>query len=201
MTFVPWARTLLLLLAALASAWPAGADAVVDLDTDVTVEAATASPARKGESSRIRFRLVNEGSAALHITGIETDLAERTQLVGRIGAVRTAVLDSIGAPSGETLDLTTSHLWFEIDPLERDLREGETFDVRLNFVEGSISVPVHVHEPGLEGGFSSSGGPRRIRTQALTGGKRPSYVRSRSGAAIQSRPDCLHLLDLLPLAL
>lgn len=148
-TFVPWARPLLLLLTALASAWPAGADTGVDLDTDVTVEAATASPARRGENSRILFRLVNDGSAALHITGIETDLAERTLLVGRIGPVRTAVLDSIGAPAGETLDLTTSHLWFEIDPLERDLREGETFDVRLNFVEGSTLVPVHVHEPGL----------------------------------------------------
>lgn len=139
---------------------------MVDFDTDVTVEAATASPGRKGGSSRIRFRLVNEGSEALHVIGIETDLGERAQLVGRIGTVRTSVLDSIGAPAGETLDLTTSHLWFEIDPLARDLREGEVFDVRLNFVKGSISVPVHVHESGPEGGSLNQLGlaaPERAR--------------------------------------
>lgn len=152
MTFSSRVLALLLLVAVFAAAWPVGADTVVDLDTDVTVEAATASPARKGESSRIRFRLVNEGSAALHVTGIETELADRAQLVGRIGAVRTAVFYSIGAPAGEVLDLTTSHLWFGIYPLTRDLRDGETFDVRLIFVNGSILVPVHVHAAGIEGG-------------------------------------------------
>lgn len=152
MTFPFRAIVRLSVVAVLVLALPGRADTVVDFDTDVTVEAATASPGRKGGSSRIRFRLVNEGSEALHVTGIETDLGKRAQLVGRIGAVRTAVLDSIGAPAGETLDLTTSHLWFEIDPLARDLREGDTFDVRLNFVEGSIKVPVHVHAVGVEGG-------------------------------------------------
>lgn len=133
------------------AASPARADAVVDLDTDVTVEAATATPGRRGESSRVRFRLVNGGTASLHVVGLSTAIAESASLVARIGAVGTTVLGSVGAPAGETLDLTTSHLWFEISPLARDLTSGESFDVSLNLVGGSIVVPVHVHDAEFGG--------------------------------------------------
>ncbi len=142
---------LLLIVLALVSSLPAVlADTPFDMGSNIRVEAATATPARQGDSSRIRFRIINGSTAPFHVIGIDTPVAREARLVARIGDIETAVLESIGTPAGETLDLTTSHLWYEIGPVTRDLRAGETFEMNLRFVGGKLTVPVHVHEAPSE---------------------------------------------------
>src|SRR3546814_17541330 len=102
-------------------------------------------PARQVPPSRSRFRIVNGSTAPFHVIGIDTPVAREARLVARIGDVETAVLESIGAPAGETLDLTTSHLWYEIAPVTRDLRAGETFEMRRHCAGGQLPVPFTFH--------------------------------------------------------
>lgn len=139
-------RSLLLIAVALIAGLPAArADTPLDVGSNILIEAATAIPARQGEFSCIRFRIVNDSTAAFHIIGIDTPLAQEARLVAHIDQGEYRVLDSIGVAAGETLDLSTSHLWYEVGPIVRDLRAGETFDITLKFVEGQLTVPVHVH--------------------------------------------------------
>lgn len=149
-TGLKFMSSLLLIALALVSSPPAvQADIPLEVGSSIRVEAVTATPARQGDSSRIRFRIVNGSRAPFHVLGIDTPVAREVKLVARIGDVETTVLESIGAPAGETLDLTTSHLWYKIGPLTRDLRSGETFEMRVRFVGGQLTVPVHVHEASL----------------------------------------------------
>ncbi|MAD38249.1 MAG: hypothetical protein CMO28_16285 [Tistrella sp.] len=120
-------------------------DTPFEAGLNVRIDAATATAARQGETSRIRFRIVNDSPAAFHVIGIETPVAREARLVADVGESERNVLESIGVPAGESLDLTTSHLWYETGPLTRDLDAGETFDMTLRFVGGQLTVPVHVH--------------------------------------------------------
>ena len=136
---------LLISLVSIAGLSAVQADIPLELGNDIRVEAAIATPTKKGEFSRLRFRIVNGSTAAIHVTGIDTPVAQGAKLVARIGESETTSLDSIGVPAGEILDLTTSHLWYEIGPVMRDLRVGETFEMTLSFVGWQLAVPVHVH--------------------------------------------------------
>lgn len=139
-------RSLLLIgFLLIAGPLPGHADTPFDVGYGVRIEAATATPARQGESSRIRFRILNDSNGVIHVVGIEVPMAREARLVARIGPGDYTTLESLGVPPGDTLDLTTSHLWYETGPVTRDLRAGETFDMTLNFVGGQLAFPVHVH--------------------------------------------------------
>ena len=124
---------------------PAAADTPVDLSGGIRIEAATATPAIIGGTSRIRFRIVNDSATTIHLLGISTAIAVNAELVAAIGSKRSAILESIVVPALETLDLSTSHLRFEISPLNRGLATGDEFPVNFVFVNGEVTVVVHVH--------------------------------------------------------
>jgi copper(I)-binding protein len=124
----------------------AQSDTPFEAGSNIRVEGAAATVAREGETSRIRFRIVNDSPATFHVLGIDTSVARGARLVADIGKAERTALESIGVPPGETLDLTTSHLWYEIGLVTRDLHTGETFDIALRFVGGKLAVPVHVHD-------------------------------------------------------
>lgn len=140
--------TLLLLIALqLVTSLPAvRADTPFEMGNNIHIESAIATPAQPGDASRVSFRIINDSTADFHLIGISTPVACEAKLLARIGPTATTVLDSIGIPEGEALDLTTSHLWYEIRPVLRDLHVGATFEMTLNFAGGQLTVPVHVHE-------------------------------------------------------
>jgi len=114
-------------------------------DVIVVEAAATAAPA--GGYSKLRFKLINNGSQSVHFLGIETDIAEDAKLFAHLGAEDWAVLESISVPSGELLDLHSSHLYVLLGPLRRPLEEDEVFDARLKLVSTKIPTTFHVHPP------------------------------------------------------
>lgn len=140
-----WLSFLLIVYVSILGITVVRADTPFDVGWDIRIEAATASPARQGEASRIRFRIVNHSRTTFHVIGIEIPMARMARLVADVGESERMVLESIGVPAGESLDLTTSHLWYETGPLTRDLDAGETFDMILRFVGGQLTIPVHVH--------------------------------------------------------
>lgn len=150
------------------------ADTPVDVNTDIAVEAATATAARRGEASRVRFCIVNDSTSSVHITGIDTTVAANASLIAGAGYGKNLVLDSIGAPAGEMLDLTTSHIWFETSPVFRDLVPGEVIEVRLNFVGGALTVPVHVHATTAR---TEPPSPTQTQPSATKCGQRPAFGR------------------------
>lgn len=112
---------------------------------NVIVVEATATAAPAGGYSKLRFKLINNGSQSVHFLGIETDIAEDAKLFAHLGAEDWAVLESISVPSGELLDLHSSHLYVLLGPLRRPLEEDEVFDTRLKLVSTEIPTIFHVH--------------------------------------------------------
>ena len=123
---------------------PALADEPVDLG-DIRIEAATPPPGVKGGRSKLRFQIENNSRIDLHLIGISTSVAEKSELVARVGTKKTSVLQSIGVASDEILDLTTSHLHYEIYPLQQTIHSGDEFSMTLHFLGWSESTLVHVH--------------------------------------------------------
>jgi copper(I)-binding protein len=112
---------------------------------NVIVEEATATAAPAGGYSKLRFKLINNGSQSVHFLGIETDIAEDAKVFAHLGAEDWAMLESIGVPSGEILDLHSSHFYVLLGPLRWPLEEGEVFDARLKLVFTEIPTIFHVH--------------------------------------------------------
>ena len=123
----------------------AQADTPLDIGNSVRIEAATGTPAQVDESSRIRFRILNDSPSQIHLMRVETKVAGVARLVARIGEDEYTTLESLGVLPGEVLDLTTSHLWYETGPAIRDLEKGQSFGMTVGFVRGSLTIPVHVH--------------------------------------------------------
>ena len=131
----PWILSLIMLVLTI-GAPIARADTPFEVGNNILVDAATATVARQGETSRIRFRVVNGSTATFHLLGLDTAVSRGARLIADVGKAERTILESIGIPAGETLNLTTS----------RDLEAGEVFDMTLLFVGGQLTVPVHVHD-------------------------------------------------------
>ena len=135
----------MLLAPALIPSSMAWADTPVDVGTSVRIESAVATPGNAGGRSSIRFKLINDSSSSLHLLGLVTPVAEQAELVARTGPDKASRLQSITISKESVLDLTTSHLRFEVDGLLRALIPGEEFPMTLRFVGFSVPVVVHVH--------------------------------------------------------
>lgn len=127
----------------------AGADELSFIGNNVVVDDAVISAGKKGERTSVRFRVINDSNSIVHLMGVETDVTEGSKLVARIGDNETTTLQSIGVGADDVLDFATSHLWYEVGPLTRDLSEGETLTMQLHLVGANLSVPLHVHERPL----------------------------------------------------
>lgn len=117
----------------------------LSLGNKVQVENAYATSGPAGKSTEVRFRLINDSGASVVLLGVSSRIAKNSRLVARIEDQATTELQSISVPAGEVLDLTTSHLWYELCPLERNLDAGEVFELELSFVNARIVAEVHVH--------------------------------------------------------
>lgn len=134
----------------MALATPAHADEKLELKEWVGIERATAFPASVGACTEIRFEITNQSDQNIHLLGLEVGFASSARLIARIDANRTVTMDSITIPAWETLDLTTSHLVFEVCGINETLRLDEEFEITLNFVSWKRTVPIHIHgQPNL----------------------------------------------------
>jgi len=143
------AQVIRVLFAAGALNFPVGhayADAPpLSLGNQIQVENAYVTSGPAASSTEVRFRLVNESGTTVVLLGVSSRIAQKSRLVARIGAQATTELQSISVPAGEVLDLTTSHLWYELSPLRNELEAGDVFELELNLVNSRIMTDVHVH--------------------------------------------------------
>lgn len=114
----------------------------------VTVQMATVTAAQLGERAIIRFIVVNDGPAQIHLANVTGTIADDIRLMALVATCEVRDIGSIGIGDGETLDLTTGQLWYEAASVRRALSDGETIEVTLNFVDWTAVVPVQVRSSG-----------------------------------------------------
>lgn len=117
----------------------------LSLGNRIQVENAYATSGPAGSSTEVRFRLVNDSGTTVVLLGVSSLIAQNSRLVARIGTLDVTELESISVPAGEVLDLTTSHLWYELSPLRNKLEAGGVFELELNLVSSRVVTDVHVH--------------------------------------------------------
>lgn len=130
------------------TASPAFADSEAELGDDLRIEEVSATAAGRGGISRLSFKLVNDGSAGLQLARITAAVADDARLMVSVGPGKSHNIGSIGIAEGTTLDMQSSHIWYEISPLRRALVPGESFDAVFDFVNFRVTVRVHVQGGG-----------------------------------------------------
>ena len=123
----------LALAISLVDASSAFADVSINATTGLRIEQPRATSGTIGSTSILSFKVVNENSVALHLVTVSTPVAKQAKLIAAVGNGKTVDLGSIAIPATETLDLTTTHLKYELSPLTKNLELGEEFPLKIIF--------------------------------------------------------------------
>jgi len=125
--------------------YSAEADVTSEPLPGVIVEDVVASPALKGGTSTVRFRILNLGVDDISLRGILSEAARSSALVLQEPLGFRKDIEMFSIRREEELDLSTSHLSVELCDLRTDLVEGGYLNVQLIFTSGAISVEAHIH--------------------------------------------------------
>lgn len=139
------------LIRALALAVPALAFAAFDASAheassgDLVLSHPWAEPGAKGGNTRMYVVIQNEEQFKVSLSGVSSPLAERIELKFRSPDGAQMGLSSRVIAAEETLNVASSHMWFELTGLKADLRPGEVFRVTFYFGDrGAIPADVIV---------------------------------------------------------
>lgn len=125
---------------------PMSAHESTQFGADVLIGEAYATVSSKKDSVILQMYIDNSGDEDIYLLEAQTSIAKGSAIFGRVGHMSAVVMDSTLIPSGYITDFGSSHLRIELYELNRRLNEGDTFDVTLEFLRGSATIPVHVHE-------------------------------------------------------
>ncbi len=110
---------------------------------DVTIDSVAATPARAGGTTRVTFRVENNGAERLVVTGVRLSTGEPWRVVGFLGTGHSTTIGGFPVAAGETGDLDGKSAWVEIGPLKEDLEPGALLRTRLVF--GVFEAPLVLH--------------------------------------------------------
>lgn len=113
---------------------------------DVLIGDVYATVSSDKDSVILQMYIDNDGDEDLYLLEAQTSVARDSVIFGRVGHMSAVIMDSAVIPSGDITDFGSSHLRIELYELDKRLSEGDTFDVTLEFLRGSATIPVHVHE-------------------------------------------------------
>ncbi|TCK02546.1 copper chaperone PCu(A)C [Marinobacterium mangrovicola] len=116
---------------------------------DVSIDGAYARAIPPGQPNSAAFmQITNNGTAAVTLTGAKTSVASVAELHNHIqdeGVMRMRRVDGIELPAGETVSLQPGGLHVMLIGLEKNLAEGDSVDLTLEFSDGSeeaLQMPV-----------------------------------------------------------
>ena len=95
-----------------------------------------AMAAKAGENTRVYMVIENEETENITVTGLETPVARRAQFRFQADSETVASLSSRSILPEEALNVGTSHMWFELVDLRRDLVMGSQFKAALKRADG-----------------------------------------------------------------
>jgi len=116
----------------------------------VTVTGAWARPAPKGEMSAAFFVIENQGSEAVRLTGVRTDVAATAEIhetVQEGSTARMQRVDAIDVPAGGRVELAPGGYHVMLMDLQRDLNAGDGIQLVLEFADGQeVTVTAEVRD-------------------------------------------------------
>jgi len=136
---------LLLLLFSLAASTFSVADETTELQPGVIVKEAVVQPAKKGETARLRFKVVNLLRQDILLRGISAEIADTTELRMNVTDEGYEAIEDIPIYSEETLNLVSSHIRVELIALKGDLKRDDEMKFELDFGDFKVPAIADVH--------------------------------------------------------
>lgn len=122
-----------------------GADGSAEPISGLEITDAVVTPARKGGTAIVGFRIDNLSSRSVTLVGVRSEIAGSAAIVvgsaERVGEEATAIL----IDQNETLDLRSSHLRIELLELAVAIEPGDMVPFELVFADGMARAEAHAH--------------------------------------------------------
>lgn len=143
--FQSYPTILLLLLFSFMAFSLSMADETTEMKPDVTVIDAVASPAKKGEKTRIRFKVENLLNREIVLQSVHAEIANATNMRMKVSNDEFETIVGIPILPEETLNLISSHIRIEMVDLLKDLESGTKFEFVLDFGDFKIAAFADAH--------------------------------------------------------
>ena len=121
------------------------ADEISEHIDGIYVEDATITPAKKGKTATLRFRMTNFRRKHVTLIGLRALFAKTGKMVMLIPEKGPENVSSLTILSEEVLDFATSHLKGELHDVESDLVLGSNIEFELVFTDFTTTATAHVH--------------------------------------------------------
>ncbi len=140
-----------LVAAALVGAACAPKDAPAVLANPLDAREAWARPADSGAMSAVYFTLGNSGNVADTLTGVESTIAERTEMhvsTQHSGTMHMSPVTSLPVPADDSVMFRPLGAHVMLTNLQRPLAPGDSLTITLRFQSGrSVEVRAGVRQP------------------------------------------------------
>jgi copper(I)-binding protein len=130
---------------ALAPTLRAAADESFEPLSGVTIEDASITVARVGETARLSMRIDNASGRKITLLGVRAEIADSGALIVAPPGAAQQDAQSFVLLDQETLDLGSSHIGAELRGLRRPIHPGETVEFELIFAVGAVKAIAHAH--------------------------------------------------------
>lgn len=121
------------------------ADEISEHIDGIYVEDATITPAKKGGTAILRFKLTNFGRKHVTMIGLSAPFARTGSMVMNIPEKGPKSISELTILSEETLDFSSSHLKGELGEIVSDLVSGTNVEFVLTFSNFATTATAHVH--------------------------------------------------------
>lgn len=121
------------------------ADEISEHIDGIYVEDATITPAKKGGTAILRFKVTNFGRKHVTLVGLSAPFAGTGSMVMIIPELGPIKVSELAILSEETLDFSAAHLKGELGEIVSDLVSGTNVEVVLTFSSFTTTATAHVH--------------------------------------------------------
>lgn len=135
----------LLLLAIFSFTQTTMADDTTENALGLVVADAVVTPAKPGESARLRLKITNFGSESLSLRALHSDVAISTKMIMTTPGIGQHVVSDLTILRDETLDLASSHIRVELQDIQKEIKPGSNIEFALFFRRFVTKATAHAH--------------------------------------------------------
>lgn len=125
------------------------ADSSFETADGVEIESAHATPAPKGGTMIVRFRVVNLSVNNIALVGVRSSIAGVGAMVMRDPLMGTRDVTTLTIEREEELGFNTSKIWTELRDTKEGFVEGDYIPFELLFRHGTVATEAHVHKSAV----------------------------------------------------
>lgn len=123
----------------------AAADETTEQTEGIIVEDAVVTPARRGETAYLYFKVTNIGVERAMLLSVQPEIPSVAQIILTAPEKEPQVITQLLILREETLDFASSHIRVELKDIQTPIEAGSTLKFDLVFRRFTTSASAHAH--------------------------------------------------------